>query len=322
MQKNLKNYVICFLIAWQTILGCQAFANTTHWSIEEYVIFAEKSGKKESLFFEVEKNIRDYFISLLTKKGPDQFQKERSKLKELLELKTGSLSWFWMKKIDRKILVDYILEVTKKFTLLPRKHIAHRYRLAFKKLVKKDKLPLTWINRISYKGKSRGLFYHDNREISVDVLRPDEVIFPFVHELTHYFDKELRDARYSLYDMKKEIYGFYHIDHDDWNENQRKIFGRYWFLKTAYFPSLKEYWPRINACHTFVDLYKLKLLKDPAREDLDRYRQVIQNKSTCRQLTESELRKEFLAPDFFWSEGKWQYDLVYDYYLNWKSNSY
>jgi len=304
------------LFAWYTLNVGQA-APSIDQAINDYVHFVSHNKVRRTSFADLEADLIHSFSQLLIFKGAKIFKKKREMLKNRLEQEVTLQSWHWIKIIDRAILGDYLLKATEVLAQLPSGHMAQISYQKIVELIKKDKMPITWMDRMTYRGKSRGLYYHSDRLISIDILDPDEIIFPLIHELTHFLDKDLQDARYNLPTLRQKINLFSRIEHTDWSEDQKNEFGRYWFLKTSYLKNFKEYLPRVNACQTFVELDQLDLLENPSQQDLTRYNSVLSNKRNCYQLAAQELKNEYPAPQFFWSEEKWQYQLVQEYYHKW-----
>lgn len=201
-----------------------------------------------------------------------------------------------LRKWDKEILRAYVVSTAK--SLIEISLDKNILKILNRFLESPDEVNLVWNTR-KHKKYGNGSYTSSRQEISLEILPPSEFALVLVHELTHLYDKHLALAR-NLAPIENEIRKFKHKPFLEWTNEEKILFGKYWFLQTSYIKNYKEFLPKLNSCRLKRELFS-----------------VGEGELPCEELIAVEMNNKYGKPHYFWSKSKWQYDLVIEYIEKW-----
>ena len=259
----------------------------------------------------------------LANKGPDAYQAAREALAARLKKQFPQDYFYWVQKIETASRTQYILAVAAKASVLGPAHPAYQAYLKLNQALSQKTLSVQFVDEIYYSGvlPSRGIYFHDDSEIQLQLLAPD-VMFPvLLHELGHAFDPELDYARGDFEDDALKISTLQTKLFAKWSNDEKVFFGHYYFIKMLYLPYLKEIIARLDACQGFTDLRKAGGLPHASRDDLALYDPVMRGRMDCHEwvVADFETNAQYYNIQFehFWLNQPQYLQLERDAYTRW-----
>lgn len=240
------------------------------------------------------------------------YREKRNHLLADLYKGIGDESYFWLKTLESSVKRSYLDKVIELISQVDLK-LASSYVFTYQRQTQLG--DINFFDRLySPARESRGEYWANKKSITIDILPIPEFIPVFIHELAHFEDPELHDARLRIKALRSPIAHISSVN--DLSDEERNNFGRYWFLRSSYLNHYKEIVPRRDACIIYTEMIKQGVLLEESERDSKRYEKVFSGELTCEELTRKEL-KILGKPKPFWSEGKPQAALVEAYTRKW-----
>lgn len=252
--------------------------------------------------------------------GVDQFYQIRESILSSVRKADPERSWYHMRHMDEAFISTYLSSVTESWLAFEDGTAPRELRRLFMTALKENTINLNWLSNQFYGAStnhSRGMTFVENQRVSIEILDRSAIQVPLIHELTHLFDEDLRDARLNMDVLYADLELTLQRPTEKWSTEEREKFGRYWFLRDTYLSYYKELKPRINACILFTGLYMLGELTSLPKQDLKRYKPVIDGKISCFSLSLNEIKSVAGEPQFFWSADSPEGEIERKFHENW-----